>query len=302
MKSRPKQNVIAIVYDFDGTLMPGSIQEETVFKAYGIDKDEFWKRANDLVVERGYERTLSYLKLLIHDAPFQKQPLTRKRMGELAAAIKYFPGVEDYFDRIRKFLKSIPEAAREGIELEHYIVSSGNKEILEGMSIAKNFKRIYGCEFDYEGDRPVFPKLVINDTNKTQFLFRINKGMLDLSEDINSHMPEGEKRIPFRNMIYIGDGTTDIPSMTVTQKSGGHAIAVYPPATEVPHEVSQMVEEKRADHFAPADYRDSGLLMKQIGITIRKIVQTISYRASTQMSFEYVRAHKKKVVEPKGSR
>ncbi len=295
MKSRPKQNIIAIVYDFDGTLMPGSIQEETIFSEYRIDKEAFWKKANQLVKERGYERTLSYLKLLIHDAPFAEKPLSREMMHKLAEKITFFPGVVDYFDRIRAFLDKIPEVKKEGITLEHYIVSSGNKEILEGTEIARHFKKIYGCEFDYENSRPVFPKLVINDTNKTQFLFRINKGMLDLSEDINSHMPEEEKRVPFRNMLYIGDGSTDIPSMTVTQKSGGHAIAVYPPGTRVPAEVAHMVQEKRADHFAPADYREGELLLKQIQITLNKIVQTISYRASTRMSFEWVQ---KTLVDP----
>lgn len=285
---KPAQNIIAIVYDFDGTFCPGNIQEDTIFRAYGIDTDDFWARANRLVVEKGYERTLSYLKLLIHDRPFRKRPLSRPALRRLARHIRYFPGVPGYFKRVGAFLSGIPEAEKWGITLEHYIVSSGLAEILEGCRVARHFKKIYACEYDYENGRPVFPKLVINDTNKTQFLFRINKGKLDISEDINSHMPEEERRIPFRNMIYVGDGSTDIPSMTVTQKSGGHSIAVFPPGGEVPAEVAAMVQEKRADHFAAADFREGALLTKILQLTIKKIVQTIAYRASSRLSFDWI--------------
>lgn len=293
MPEKPKQNIIAIVYDFDGTFSPGNIQEDTIFKAYGIDKNQFWADANELVKKRGYERTLSYLKLLIHAEPFRNKPLDKARLRAMAVELKYFPGVLEYFDLMTAYMQSIPEVEKHGITLEHYIVSSGLTEILEGTVIARHFKKIYACEYDYEGSRPVFPKLVINDTNKTQFLFRINKGKLDLSEDINSHMPEDERRIPFRNMIYIGDGSTDIPSMTVTQKSGGHALAVFPPDTDVPAEVADMVQEKRADHFAPADYRDGKLLVKILQLTIKKIALTIAYRASSRRSFDWI-AEKRK--------
>lgn len=292
MHAKPRQNIIALVYDFDGTFSPGNIQEDTIFKAYRIDKDDFWTRANRLVTEKGYERTLSYLKLLIHDKPFKKRPLSAGKLRALAPNLKYFPGVPGFFDRLAAFMAGIPEVKRYGITLEHYIVSSGLKDILDATKIARHFKRIYACEFEFENLKPVFPKLVINDTNKTQFLFRIKKGRLDLWEDINSHMPEDECRIPFRNMIFVGDGTTDIPSMTVTQKSGGHAIAVFPPDGEVPAEVARMVREKRADHFAPADYREGKLLAKIIGLTLKKIVQTIAYRASSRMSSDWIEGEK----------
>ena len=141
------------------------------------------------------------------------------------------------------------------------------------------------------GGRPVFPKLVINDTNKTQFLFRINKGRLKLSESINNHMPETERRIPFRNMIYVGDGITDVPSMTVVQKAGGNAIAVYDPAKRVPRAVKTMVAEHRAEHFAPADFRPQSLLVKILRQTLKKIIASIVYRSSADRSSEWVRRH-----------
>ncbi|OGW77974.1 MAG: hypothetical protein A2Z83_05185, partial [Omnitrophica bacterium GWA2_52_8] len=249
----PKHNVIAMVYDFDGTLSPNNMQEDTIFKAYQIQKEELWKKSEQLV-RQGFERTLAYLHLLIHDKPFQKKPLTRKELKNFASGIVYYPGVPTFFENINHYIQTIPEVKKWGITLEHYIISSGMLEILEGIKLFKVFKKIYACEYEYDDKGPIFPKLVINDTNKTQFLFRINKGRLDLSEDINTHMPEQERRIPFRNMIYIGDSETDIPSMTVIKKYGGHAIAVFNPANPVTEKIKAMVAVGRVDHFAPADF------------------------------------------------
>ncbi|MDD5226236.1 MAG: HAD family hydrolase [Candidatus Omnitrophica bacterium] len=286
------QNIIAIVYDFDGTLSPGNMQEETIFKAYGIDKKKFWAKSQRLVIRRGYEKTLAYLKLLIDDPVFKKRPLTKRKLKELARHVPYYPGVDGgYFDQLDAFIRSLPEVTEAGITLEHYIVSSGLQEILEGVSIRKYFKKIYACEYDFQGGRPIFPKLVINDTNKTQFLFRINKGKLRLSESINEHMPERERRIPFRNMIYVGDGITDVPSMTVIQKAGGNAIAVYDPSRRVPRDVKAMVAEHRAEHFAPADFRAQSLLVKILRQTLKKIIASIVYRSSADRSSDWVRRH-----------
>lgn len=286
------QNIIAIVYDFDGTLSPGNMQEETIFKAYGIDKKKFWARSQSLVIRRGYEKTLAYLKLLIDDPVFKKRPLTKRKLKEFANRVPYYPGVDEgYFDQLDAFIQSLPEVTETGITLEHYIISSGLQEILDGVSIRKFFKKIYACAYDFQSGRPVFPKLVINDTNKTQFLFRINKGKLKLSESINEHMPETERRIPFRNMIYVGDGITDVPSMTVIQKAGGNAIAVYDPARRVPRAVKAMVAEHRAEHFAPADFRPQSLFVKILRQTLKKIIASIVYRSSAERSSDWVRRH-----------
>lgn len=286
------QNIIALVYDFDGTLSPGNMQEETIFREYGINKNKFWARSRKLVHDRGYEQTLAYLKLLIDDPVFVKRPLRKHMLVRLACHLPYYPGVADgYFAQLEEFMKTIPEVAECGIQLEHYVISSGLKEILDGTSIRRYFKKIFACEFDYKRGRAVFPKLVINDTNKTQFLFRINKGKLKLSESINQHMPEEERRIPFRNMVYIGDGITDVPSMTVMRKTGGNAIAVYDPSKPVPHEVKKMVAEKRAEHFAPADFRPEKLLIKILHRTLKKIIYSIAYRSSSDRSSDWVRRH-----------
>ncbi len=292
MKKKITQNIIALVYDFDGTLSPCNMQEETIFKAYKIDKDKFWAKSQKLVTRFGYEKTLAYLKLLIDDPVFRKRPLSKKKLKESASQVTYFPGVDDgYFDHLKTFMDSLPEVREAGITLEHYIVSSGLQEILDGVSIRKYFKKTYACEFDFQKGRPVFPKLVINDTNKTQFLFRINKGKFKLSESINEHLPEADRRIPFRNMIYIGDGITDVPSMTVIQKAGGNAIAVFDPARRVPQAVKAMVAEHRAEHFAPADFRPQSLLVKILHQTLKKIIASIVYRSSADRSSDWVRRH-----------
>ncbi len=291
LKRKPKntKRIIAIVYDFDGTLSPNNMQEDTILDSYGLDHRKFWARSNELVIKKGYERTLAYLKLLACDEPFKSKPLTPKFLRGLANRIPYYAGVDDgYFDRIQSFLDSIPEVKEWGIQLEHYIISSGLKDILDGTSIRKYFKKIYACEYEYQNGRPIFPKLVINDTNKTQFLFRINKGKLRLNESINQHTPDEDRRIPFQNMIYVGDGLTDVPSMTLMHKSGGYAIAVYDPAKKVPESVSDMVSEKRAEHFAPADFRANSLLVKILQRTLKKIIHAISYDASSQMSLDWV--------------
>jgi 3-deoxy-D-manno-octulosonate 8-phosphate phosphatase KdsC-like HAD superfamily phosphatase len=292
MGKKAAQNIIALVYDFDGTLSPGNMQEETIFKSYGIDKKKFWAKSQALVTRRGYEKTLAYLKLLVDDPLFRRRPLSKQKLKESAACVPYYPGVDEgYFDQLNSFMRSHPEVREAGITLEHYIISSGLQEILDGVSIRRYFKRIYACEFDFQGGRPVFPKLVINDTNKTQFLFRINKGKLRLSESINGHMPEEERRIPFRNMIYIGDGITDVPSMTVVQKAGGNAIAVFDPARRVPRAIKGMVAEHRAEHFAPADFRPQSLLVKILHQTLKKIIASIVYRSSANRSSDWVRRH-----------
>lgn len=288
-KKKNKQRIIAIVYDFDGTLSPNNMQEDTILDAYGLDHKKFWARSNELTRKKGYERTLAYLKLLACDEPFKSKPLTPQFLRGLANRIRYYDGVNDgYFGRLQEFMNSIPEVKEWGIELEHYIVSSGLKDILDGTSIKKYFKKIYACEYEYQKGRPIFPKLVINDTNKTQFLFRINKGKLELNESINQHTPDHERRIPFRNMIYVGDGLTDVPSMTLVHKAGGYAIAVYDPAKKVPESVSDMVSEKRAEHFAPADFQANALLVKIIQRTLKKIIHAISYDASSQLSLDWV--------------
>ncbi len=217
-----KNNIIAICYDFDGTLSPRNMQEDTIFKEYGINADRFWREVSRVIKNEGYDRALCYLNKLIFDPKFQKTPLTERRLGQLARKLRYCPGIKSFFPRIDRFVKEKARHAGWAVNLEHYIISSGLKTILEKMSIRKHFKAIYACEYEYGKDKaPKGVKTVVNDAMKTQCLFRISKGRLGLDEDVNERVDKGAFRIPFSHMIYIGDGDTDIPSMTVVRKYGG---------------------------------------------------------------------------------
>ena len=236
---------------------------------------------NLLAKREGYDKTLAYLNKLIYDPVFQKKPLTEARLLGMAHRIKYYPGVESFFPMINRFVER--EAKRLGIKvkLEHYIISSGMKAILNGVSIKRYFHEIYACEYEYSKDgQPKCVKMAINETNKTQFLFRINKGYLRLDQDINSHMPEEKRRIPFQNIVYIGDGNSDVPCMAVTIKNGGHAIAVYPPERKAQKKHLGLLRAKRVDHIAPANFKKGSEFAGILELTLKTIIQNIQFNHS----------------------
>lgn len=277
-KKKPafKHNVIAICYDFDGTLSRRSMQEDTIFKEYGIHAKQFWAEVNHRAKTEGYDKILAYLNKLIYNPEFQKKPLTEARLRAMANKIEYFPGVESFFSRINSFVKMEAKRLGADIKLEHYIISSGMRAILKGTSVWKHFKEIYACTYEYNKDQsPKCVKLAINDTNKTQFLFRINKGCLRLDQDINQHTPEENRRIPFQNMIYIGDGASDVPCMTVLIKNGGYALAVYPPKEKNPKETIKLLDAKRVHFVAAADYRPKTKLTQNLETILRSLIQRI---------------------------
>lgn len=206
------QNTIAIVYDFDGTLCPQPMQEYTVLSSLGVAPKEFWKEVKKEAKESESEPMLVYMRLLLEKAEVKKAHIGRNDLANLANGIEYFPGVETWFERINDFVKKVGGGKT---KIAHYIISAGMKEILEGVSIRKHFSNIFASEyhFDHHGVA-TFPKQLITDTSKTQFLFRINKGREKLTENINQHTPEHKRPIPFSNIVYIGDGLTDVPSLT----------------------------------------------------------------------------------------
>ena len=273
------QNKIAIVYDFDGTLSPQPMQEYTVLPELGIPAADFWEDVAEEAKQSESEPMLSYMRLLLERAEKKGMHLDKEKLAELAAKIQYFPGVETWFDRINKFIETETKETSK-ITLEHYIISAGMKEILDGVSIKEHFANIFASAYYFGHDHvATFPKQLITDTTKTQFLFRINKGKQKLGENINEHTPEYKRPIPFPNMIYIGDGLTDVPSMAVTKQGGGHAIAVYAPdECKEKDRCKSLMGAGRVDFIAPADYSAGSVLEKRIKLLLKSVIANIEYQ------------------------
>lgn len=266
-----------MVYDFDGTLSPQPMQEYTVLPKIGVKPEAFWERVHIEATETGSDPMLVYMRLMM-EALYKKDEVkvTREDFAAMAKQIKYFPGVEGWFPRVNEYV-----AARSGghARVAHYIISAGQREILEGVSIKKHFTQIYASEYHFNRyGIATFPKLLITDTSKTQFLFRINKGKEKLSESINEHMPDAERPIPFSNIIYLGDGMTDVPSMALTKKSGGHTVAVY--NAKLPKSratCTRLLDAGRVDFIAPADYRPGMKLDKRVRLLLDSVIAGIAY-------------------------
>lgn len=216
--------VIALMYDFDKTLCTKDMQEYSFILKVQMSPADFWIESNALAKDKKMDKILAYMYLMLKKANAADQPIRRQDFVELGKDLEYFPGVEDWFSRITHFVEDMD------VIVEHYIISSGLKEIIEGSSIYGFFSNVFACEFLYDVNGVAcWPKNSVNYTTKTQFLFRINKGVLDLSNDsdLNKYTPEDDRPIPFRNMIYIGDGLTDVPCMKLVKANGGYSIAVY---------------------------------------------------------------------------
>jgi len=276
----PFKNKIAIAYDFDGTLAPGNMQEYDFIPDLEMDSHEFWKESNEIAKQHDMDEVLAYMYLMLEKAKQKNIPIKKEDFFKYGAQISFYQGVEQYFDRINNY------AAEKGFEIEHYIISSGLREFVEGTSIARHFKDIFASGFMYnENNVACWPALGVNYTNKTQFLFRINKGIHNSYDNtlINKIVPENEKPVPFTNMIYLGDGETDIPAMKMVRMQGGYTIAVYnenynkgihPLAKKKnPKEIcEEIVRQQRADFLAPANYTENSPLDVLIKRCIDKIV------------------------------
>ena len=288
------QNVIAIVYDYDQTLSPNYMQDEVLFPTFGIDAKKFWSRCHALVKDEGYDNELAYMKALLDYLEIDRP--TNARLRELGGGLKFFPGLPEMFEEFQTGLIT-PHHAAHGIKVEHYIISSGLKVLIEGSRLAPYIKAIFGCEFaeDREG-RISFPKRAISHTQKTQFLFRINKGLLDYTQDVNDHMPAELRPVPFEHMIYIGDGPTDVPCFTVVRQHGGHAIAVYnaadPSRSSFKKCYQLSTHADRVRHIAPADYRSGSHLRLLLEQMVEEVATRIVERRARDLTEGTVRAPK----------
>ena len=263
-KRKEDRPVLAICYDFDKTLSPDDMQAQGYIQSVGYDVQKFWDESNDLAKANDMDNNLAYMWKMVQESE-GRMVFNKEKLAEYRARVKLFDGVEDWFERIRAYGKT------RNVIVEHYIISSGLKEMIEGTKMARAgaFEKIYASSF-YFNDRGVakWPAQVINYTSKTQFLFRIEKGVLDINDPgVNAYFSPEEIRVPFRNMVYIGDSDTDIPCMKLVNTYGGHSIGVYDPATQNKKKVYKMMHDKRIRSYAPADYTERSeldLLVKAI--------------------------------------
>ena len=259
--------IVAFLYDFDKTLCTTDMQDYAFIPSLGMTPREFWSKANGFGHANRMDGILAYMYTMIREAEKRNRPFTREDLVEKGRSIVLFPGVEDWFRRINAFGEA------QGVQVEHYIISSGLREIIEGSSISGEFKEIYASEFYYdETGRPVWPKLAVNFTAKTQFVYRINKGVLDVSDDktLNDSMPDDSKRVPFTNMVYMGDGLSDVPCMKMMRAYGGQAIAVYQESNRMG--VEDLLAKGRVDFIFPADYSEDTAL----DLTVKNIIRKMS--------------------------
>ena len=244
--------VLAICYDFDKTLSPDDMQAQGYIQSVGYDVADFWKESNLLAHEHEMDENLAYMYLMIQKAK-GKVLFTKSTLAEYGAKVELFPGVTEWFDRITAY------GLAHGVLVEHYIISSGLKEMIEGTAVADKFKKIYASAFYYDSNGVAkWPAQAVNYTNKTQFLFRIQKGVLDINDSgVNDFVQPEQIRVPFRNMVYIGDSATDIPCMRLVNTNGGHSIGVY---NADKTRVQKMLRDERIRYYAPADYRENSQL------------------------------------------
>ncbi len=258
---------VALVYDFDGTLAPGNMQEFGFVQAIGKDPNEFWNRTYEMAVGNDASTILCYMYLMLQEAKANGISLKRDNFRKFGSMIKLYQGVEEWFSLINQYGKSI------GLNIQHYINSSGLKEMVEGTSIAKEFENIYACSFLYDTEGNAYwPAVAVDYTTKTQFLFKINKGIKEVSDNkkINEYVAKEDRPIPFERMIYFGDGETDVPSMSVVKSQGGHAIAVYGDPKKKAT-ATKLINANRVDFMCMADYSEG----REVYDTVCRILNKI---------------------------
>ena len=264
-----RKPIVALIYDFDGTLSPGNMQEFGFIQAVGKTKEEFWKMSDGIAVGQDASNVLAYMKLMFDEARKAGIPLRRSKFKEFGKHIELYEGVKEWFGIVNEY------GRQKGVRVEHYINSSGLKEIIEGSSIAKEFHHIYAGTFIYNEDGIAeWPGIAVDHTAKTQFLFKISKGITSQhdSKMVNASIADDKKRIPFSHMIYFGDGETDIPCMKIVGMFGGNPIAVYDPDSVKKKATAQKLQRQgRVKFITPATYTRDSRTFKIVAAIIDKV-------------------------------
>lgn len=260
---------MAMAYDFDGTLAPGNMQEYDFIPALKMRSRVFWKTVNELAAARQMDHILAYMYVMLEEAGKARIPVRVADFHRFGAGIALFPGVREWFGRQNA------RARERGLSLEHFVISSGLREMVEGTDIAGAFRKVYASAFMYDHNGVAcWPALAVNYTTKTQFLFRVNKGCLDVHDDsiINRFVPKERRPVPFQHMVFLGDGETDIPCMRLVKDQGGLSLAVFNPARRGARAgAARLVAEGRATMAAPADYREGGALDRAVAAAMDKV-------------------------------
>ncbi len=264
-----KKPIVALIYDFDGTLSPGNMQEFGFIQAVGKTADEFWRMSDSIAIGQDASNVLSYMKLMYDEAKKNGIPLRREEFRRFGQHIELFEGVREWFRLVNDYGRT------HGVRIEHYINSSGLKEIIEGSPIAHEFKHVFAGTFIYNADGEAeWPGIAVDYTAKTQFLFKISKGIFSARDNkqVNASMAEDKKRIPFSNMIYFGDGDTDVPCMKIVGMFGGHSIAVFDPGNERKKAAAAKLKRQGRVAFAvPAVYTQDAPAFRVVRAIIDKI-------------------------------
>ena len=282
MEQRDYKFTIALIYDFDGTLAAGNMQEYDFIPAVGKSNFEFWDEANHLAEEQDADQIITYMALMIRSAQAKGLSLRREAFQESGKKVELYPGVMEWFDRINNYGEA------RGVRVLHYINSSGMKEIIEGTPIADKFRKIYACSFLYNVDGIAYwPGVAVNYTNKTQFIFKINKGVESVYDTrmVNQYMEENRRPVPFKRMIYVGDGMTDIPCMRLVKNYGGHSIAVYNPDDKNKRkEMNNLIRDNRVNFVCSADY--------SVGSEMDTVVKAIIDKIAADLRLEQLETEK----------
>ena len=278
MNNKP---IVALIYDFDNTLSTRDMQEFTFIPALGMTADEFWKKSDELAHKYEMDHILAYMYLMASKAREKHISLSPEALRAMGQDVQFFDGVKEWFSRINAY------GGKLGLEVRHYILSCGLKSMIEGCGVADEFYNVFACDYLYDDNgEPLWPSIAINYTSKTQFLYRINKGVEDVGEHtkLNMYMPRNERVVPFDQMVYIGDGLTDVPSMKLVRQRGGYAIGVYKKPSDAPY----LVDQERVDFYLKCDYTDGGEIDTALKAVLDKISAKLHFTSLSEQSYKSV--------------